>query len=698
MRVESGKITKLIVLICISITFHFPLSVFHFPLSVFHSAQAQVRRTDLGNNGGKPLSISGTGNRGAGSQNNLAMPGDSTRHDSTAIRGLEYHKEIPDSVLRSRVFMFHHTPFSTKIFELWNPTLDPTGIQYSDPLDALNGNYYLGKGIVGQPHIALFPNLATGLNDDFSTDANIGYARRRSNIWLYQTMMPYTRLSYHSSTKKDYQVNIVHSQNIQPGWNMAFDYRLVCPQGNYPNSGVKNHHLDATTNYFSRDSRLQAAAGIIWQRFNISENGGLTDDSYFLEQIISNRAGIPVNLYDTASHNRETEAFARASYNLVRQVDRYRQRDSIVPKRINDTLTIIDTVHLTDTIPIGRPHIINAGVFGFEASHDRRRRRFADSTMWTDQMASLFWSNDVYPDYRWRNPLKLTVGASVSRITAVFEDNDTLQYLTTFNPFASIEVALGRGTLTLNGMLEGDESTELCHHAEATLLIPFDSAQHNRLRLTAVTESQEPDLRMMHYAATALKQQAIERYELQIASHEWLDLMLRANHLSHNIWYDSTLSVVEGASPLWLFQGSLTLRLKAAWLHLDMQQLVQYTTDAVQMPVPLWSSKNSLYADVHLFSRAMRLQTGIDVRYHTPFNTPAYDHVTGLFYHQTAMQVGGYLWGDVFVNIQVKRASIYARAGHLNALWESEPTYFLLPHYPGRSFALFWGLTWHFFD
>lgn len=684
---ESGK-WKVLVLICISI-------VLHFPLSTFHSAQAQVRRVNAGSLQGATVSNPRGNSNNNGNFNN--MPGDSTFRDSNVVRGLEYHKEIPDSVLRNRVFMFHHKPFTSKIFEVWNPTLDPTGVQLADRLDAMNGNYYLGKGIVGQPHIGLFPTLAVGLDDGMMADANEGYTRRFNNIWFYQTMMPYSRLSYNSSNKKDYQVNIVHSQNLRPGWNMAFDYQLLCPQGNYPSSGVQNHYLDATTNYFSRDARLQAAAGIILQRFNISENGGISDDSYFLEQIISNRAGIPVNINDSASHNRETAAFARASYNLVKQVDTYRQRDSLVARKINDTLTVTDTVKVTDTIPVGKAHVFNAGVFGIDVSHDRRRRRFADSTMWQEQQASLFWSNDAYPDHRWRNPLKLTLGATVKHITTVFEDNDTLQYSTLFNPFTRVELALGRSTLILNGTVASVENT-LNYHAEATLLLPFDSAEHTVLRITAVTESQGPDLRMEHYATTDLRMQDIKRYEMQLTSNEWLDLMLRANHLSHNIWYNSTINVVEGTSPLWLFQGALTLRLKAGWLHLDMQQLAQYSTDEEQMPVPLLASKNSLYADMFLFSRALRLQTGVDLRYHSPFYTQTYDPATGLFYHQNQTQVGGYLWADVFVNIQVKRASIYAKAGHLNALWESQPTYFLLPHYPGRSFGVFWGLTWHFFD
>jgi hypothetical protein len=113
--------------------------------------------------------------------------------------------------------------------------------------------------------------------------------------------------------------------------------------------------------------------------------------------------------------------------------------------------------------------------------------------------------------------------------------------------------------------------------------------------------------------------------------------------------------------------------------------------------VPVWASKNSIYADFTLFRRALRMQVGVDIRYYTAFAPDGYDPATGILFQQDT-ETGDYLWGDAFINLQVKRASIYVKAGHINALWESAPRYFLLPHYPGNRFGLFWGMTWNFFD
>lgn len=635
---------------------------------------------------------------------NSAYTGDSTLvGDSMATAGLQYHKETPDSILRQRVFMFHYRPYEVKIDQLWNPTLAPTGVHISDPLDALNGNYFLGKGMLGHPHTSIVPALASGLKLQLQPDPNIGYAKRPENLWLYQAMTPYTVLSYNSSLNKDYHVRVAHTQNIKPGWNVAFDYSLLRPEGTYTSSKAKNHYLDATTNYFSRDARLQATAGIVWQSFRIDENGGLSDDTYFTRQLQSNRAGIPVRLYNMGTLHKELAAFGHATYNTVRQFESIRYRDSLVARVVDDTTTVLDTIELSDTLRVREPHTFNSGIFGVEVNYDRRKRVFADSTWWQEVSTTLFWTNDAYMDHRWRNPLKLKVGIT-PRIVKAAIGADTTELYSWLDPFARAELAVGRGYLRGEADMRGSlsESGIPDSRLAATFFMPLDSAGATRITLDAARQTQMPDVRMIHDAYvnqnTRLQSQTATRFDARFELHEMLDIKLTANHLSHNTWYDSTLTVHEGTSALWLYQAMLSTRLRFGWLHIDMQQILQHSTDSEQMPLPLWASKNSVYADITLFGRAVRAQIGADVRYHTLFYAPGYDPSTGIFYHQDQIEVGNYIWADVFLNINVKRASFYVKAGHLNALWESSPNYFILPHYPGQKFGLFWGLTWHFFD
>ncbi len=620
----------------------------------------------------------------------------SSQTDTSATKGLIFAKETPDSVLRTKVFMFHYEPTRVKINRLWNPTLDPTGVQFSDPLDAFNGAYYLSKGILGQVHYNLFPTLAGSLDSRMQPDIHSGYAKRPGNVWFHHTLTPYSRLSYGSSLNKDYQVSIAHSQDIIPGWNASFDYRLYAPEGNYSGSGDKNHYLDANTHYFSRDARLQALAGIIWQSFDIDENGGLADDSYFTEQYQSNRAGIPVRFSNMGTRQRELAAYGHASYNLVRQTERYRERDSLALRTV-DSIQRLDTLRIVDTLPAPSPHVFNAGVFAIDIQYDRRKRVFADSTRWVERSATLYWTNDAYMDHRWHNPAIVTLGIRPQMLTAIV-DADTMTAASWLNPFARLELAAGHHNVNAEAEQRTAFNNQPTHRYNASYIYAFDSLRQSRLLAEATVMRRQADARMIHDYDGTLTPIDIQQLHLAFNRNDRFDLSLMATRLNHHTWYDSTLAVRQGQSPFWVAQAALTLRLAWGWMHVDMQQLLQYSSDADQLPLPLWASKNSLYADVHLFHRALRLQAGVDIRYHTAFLSPAYDPYTGLFYQQSLQSVGNYLWGDVFINIQVKRASIYAKAGHLNALWESHPNYFLLPHYPGQKFGLFWGITWHFFD
>ena len=106
-------------------------------LFVVAAAEGQVRQIPgtAASRGGLGTFSSGrgnVGNQGLGLNNNT-FGNDSSFADTSATKGLVYAKETPDSVLRSKVFFFHYAPHNVKIDEVWNPTLDPTGVQFSDP-------------------------------------------------------------------------------------------------------------------------------------------------------------------------------------------------------------------------------------------------------------------------------------------------------------------------------------------------------------------------------------------------------------------------------------------------------------------------------------------------------------------------------------------------------------------------------------
>ncbi len=659
------------------------------------------------------------------------------------LKGIEYHVDIPDSVLQASIFLFHRQPMQVKIMELEHPTLSPTSVQFCDRLDALNGNYYLNVTELGHPHYALMPTFEGQPALAYKANIFPVFYKTPDNIYYYQVQKPYTLLAYHSSLNKDYQLHVTHTQNINNHWNFALDYHLFSPTGAFANSSATDHLVDLTTNYYSPDARYQVSAGFIWQRYVLGENNGLSNIEAFTGKHISNMSGIPVNETRRMSLSNDLTLFVRQSFNTVRQVVWYRP----IKEQYTDTVITYDTLHVArfdsvsndtvtidsittitsyelrdtivgyDTLQPRKPHVYNTGVFALDLQWDKQKYRYIDSTLYNQISATLYWTNDAYPDHRWRNPLKLYGGIrpqiSSLRLDPSVYASDILHELALY-PFARVELSPWKGTL-LNVLAEATPNVS-DYNLDALLTFPLLDTMGNIVRslsLRAVVKACSPELiftaqnqRHDYYQPDPIRPVGTRKLEFSYQRAGLLDVNIAAQHISNNIWLekrsidDSTTLLIpcQPDGSALLMQGRVNLYLTITpWLHCDMQQIVQYSSDQDLVRVPLFASKNSLYTDFYLFNHVLHTQVGIDLRYHTLFKADTYDPTLGVFYRQNDTEVGNYIWADLFVNLQIKRASIYAKAGHLNSYLEQQ-AHCIIPGYPSKQFGLYFGLTWKFFD
>jgi len=681
--------------------------------------------------------------------NNAVPDSNKSSSDSSSAQssmmGIEYHVDIPDSVLQASVYMFHRRSGQVKIMAIEHPTLNLTGSQFHDCLDAFNGDYFLTVSELGHPHYSIFPSFSATPGLKYKQSLFPGYYKTPDNITFYQVKTPFAVLSYNSSLNQSYQLHVTHTQNINNHWNYSLDYHLLNPQGAFSNSSATDHVFDFNTNYYSADARYQLSAGAIWQRMAVGENGGLSYPSAYYNKTFRNTTGIPVISTNGLSWSNDVTLFARQSFNTVRQFEWYRPikeqfvdtvtDSSIVQVPYFDSVTLdsllrdstvytlryelVDTIVGYDTLYPHDPHIYNTGVFALELQWDRQKYRYAvqDSSLYNRLSASLFWTNDAYMDHRWRNALKLYGGIrpqlSWLRLNPALY-SDTLLRRVAFYPFARVEISpWPAAELSVYGEAAPNLSE---YNLDAHLLFPFrDTVGHSKhsLCLRAVVKAYRPELiysaqclYSAHPVSDAFKSVGVRKIEADYHHEGLFDIHLSANHISHNIWFEevdinggaSTYQASQASGSALLLQGRVNLYLILfSWLHYDMQQHVQFSSDQDQIRVPLFASKNSLYSDFKLFHDALRVQIGFDLRYHTRFYADAYNPNLGIFYRQDEEQVGNYLWVDAFLNLQIKRATIYVKAGHLNTFIEQN-AYCIIPNYPAQQFGLFYGLTWKFFD
>lgn len=671
---------------------------------------------------------------------NGTMNGDTVRNDADTLpKGIIYETGIiPDSSLINSVNIFHFEPLSLKINNVSHPSLLPTGVELSDKIMSFNGDYYLYTGNLGQACYSVFPKFEAGTKFRYRENVFDGYGRKSTSINFYQTERPFTSLSYFSSIEDEYQVEVIHTQNITQRWNFSLHYNLINSEGIYTNQKTKNNYFDFTTNYYSKNLKYQVKGGIIWQKLNLQENGGISNDSLFVNDIQTNRGGMPVNLYSAFTDFNTFCAFAQQSYTLAHQPGLLvisdttwvvRAKDSV--SGVSDTSAKQDSVRKADIADsflvrydttIFEPHIFNWGAFVHNIEFNKQKHNYTDpatsaeyyrqiyfdsvSTLDSDYVYtlenSLFWTNDIYKDYQFRNPVKLYFGI---RHTAMgVRDMERYRSFSVFTPFAKAIVSTKHFYLTF----EAEESMSSGYkNGDYSLSgnLSWQPDSNNSFNIFAMVSGNDPDLFYYRYVSNVARWNLneLEKINVQKAgfNYNWrncLQISSSISNVANNVWISPLLLPYQTDQSALLSQSTLSCDFALGIFRFRSFNLLQFTSDEENFRLPRFATKNSLFVELKVFKKALILQTGFDLRYNTKFHADRYMPATAAFYQQDEYSIGGTPWADFFIAGQIKHATLFVKILHFNTLFEKNPSYYILPQYPGQDFTVQWGVRWRFFD
>ena len=203
---------------------------------------------------------------------------------------------------------------------------------------------YVYLGNVGTAaHSLLFnPNLKPGFDAGFH--AFDIYRLKISDTRFYQTTRPFTELGYLIGAKGEQMINVVHTQNIKPNFNMALQYRLINSPGEFQNQNTNHSSYRLNGNYQSRNKRYTVYGIYLVNNLNASENGGLQRDTLLGDYRYTNRFVIPTRLSGDSNLLRNpfnSKITTGNVYNektfLLRQQYDFGQSDSI---NVNDSTVI----------------------------------------------------------------------------------------------------------------------------------------------------------------------------------------------------------------------------------------------------------------------------------------------------------------------------------------------------------------------
>ena len=131
---------------------------------------------------------------------------------------------------------------------------------------------------------------------------------------------------------------------------------------------------------------------------------------------------------------------------------------------------------------------------------------------------------------------------------------------------------------------------------------------------------------------------------------------------------------------------------KLGILYLDNELAYQQVSGDAPINVPTLMGRHQLSIETQLFKSALRIATGVEVRYHTAYYASGYDPFFNRFFYQNTYQVNNQPEGSVFFNFRVKHFRAYIMGDQLQELFFRNKINY--PGYPAQDAMIRFGFTW----
>ena len=163
-------------------------------------------------------------------------------------------------------------------------------------------NIYLGNTGNASRSLLFSPSFTPGFDPGFhGFDA---YRWKPEDVRFFTTTRPYSELNYFLGTRTEQIIDLLHTQNIKPTWNMAFEYRLINSPGTFKSQKTIHNNYLLSSKFQSKNLRYNNYVMLLGNKLISAENGGLQDTANFLDDpLYKDRFNIPTKIGTTEAYS-----------------------------------------------------------------------------------------------------------------------------------------------------------------------------------------------------------------------------------------------------------------------------------------------------------------------------------------------------------------------------------------------------------
>ena len=156
--------------------------------------------------------------------------------------------------------------------------IDSSVGEFTNRFPLPNDHLYLGALGAASRSLIFSPNLRPGFDPGFhALDA---FAFGVAGTRIFQTTRPYSELDYILGSRSEQTIKLLHTQNLSPTWNAAFEYRFLNSPGNFKNANASHSSMRLSSGFSTRNRRYSGNIIYIGNRNRAAQNGGILSDTF----------------------------------------------------------------------------------------------------------------------------------------------------------------------------------------------------------------------------------------------------------------------------------------------------------------------------------------------------------------------------------------------------------------------------------
>ena len=583
---------------------------------------------------------------------------------------------------------------------------------------------------------------------DMSLPAFVVFMQNESNMFAYQSVLPYSEIRYVMTTAdKEQHLNVRFGRQFSPRLFVSFAFNTDFSPGTFKNCKSLNNYFWLNAHYFTKDNRYGVTAYYYRNKLEMGENGGIVNDENYSSHTETDNSVISTNLNNATNFIISNGIGFEHYFNLLAQTNATSKKKAATIK--NDSIALLtspnDSIRI-DTMAMDSTEIIE----NQDVITEKKVRKFTLGRICHSfsYLNNKLYYNESSPTVAFYQPYDTLLDQSKSTDTTLVRAiRNTLKWNSLGYQKYNDDIPFYLYAGITHGFYKVKHFNYL--EGETVLSKNFNQVSVNGgiiislFKSTRITGQAELitlgyqigdfDVKgqWKQFLGTSSKNfgQAVFDVELKRQSANWFEESYYSNHfrwendfkaatyLTFNLKYkfmDYTVGVRQTSIANLIYFGSdarpaqndgmfsireayLSFYQKLGRFEFEGFASLQKSSNEEVVHLPLLLGQLKIGYSQPIFRKAATLHPCITMRYFTKYYADAYMPATRTFFLQNEVQIGNFPFIDLSLAIKVKKAHIYVAYSNMFLLTGNYNS-FIAPHYPMRDSRIFIGINWRLFN